>query len=75
MPIPGTCSTFKAFGGFCSEIEEFPNATVAEYGIISGERNMMAEIYHRGPIACGINAAPLDDYEGGMRSDSCSTSV
>jgi hypothetical protein len=40
---------------------------VAEYGVLSGEQDMMAEIYKRGPIACGINANPLDDYEGGMR--------
>lgn len=61
-----TCNTFNAFGGFCSEIDIYPNATVAEYGTIAGERAMMAEIYKRGPIACGVDATPLDDYDGGM---------
>lgn len=27
---------------------------------------MMKEIYARGPIACGVNAMPLDEYPGGI---------
>lgn len=27
---------------------------------------MKAEIYARGPIACGINANPITDYHGGI---------
>lgn len=34
----------------------FPNASVAEYGIIHGEEAMMAEIFARGPIACDVDA-------------------
>eukprot|EP00352_Strombidinopsis_acuminata_P002866 CAMPEP_0176379114 /NCGR_PEP_ID=MMETSP0126-20121128/30132_1 /TAXON_ID=141414 ORGANISM="Strombidinopsis acuminatum, Strain SPMC142" /NCGR_SAMPLE_ID=MMETSP0126 /ASSEMBLY_ACC=CAM_ASM_000229 /LENGTH=617 /DNA_ID=CAMNT_0017741763 /DNA_START=16 /DNA_END=1869 /DNA_ORIENTATION=+ len=41
-----------------------------EYGHLSGEENMMQEIYQRGPIACSI-AVPedLDNYTGGIYED------
>ena len=65
-----TCSTFAAQGGFCSAISVFPNVTVAEYGKLTGEDEMMREIYARGPIACSLNAVPLHTYTGGiMHSD------
>ena len=32
-----TCSTFTAAGGKCVEIDYFPNASIAEYGSVSGE--------------------------------------
>jgi len=31
---------------------------------------MAKEIYQRGPIACGIDAAPILDYQGGIVTDS-----
>lgn len=40
-------------GGTCVEIDTFPNATVAEYGEVIGAEKMKAEIFQRGPIACG----------------------
>lgn len=61
-----TCSTFKAHGGVCNEVDYYPNVTIAEYGSVSGEAKMMAEISARGPIACGINAEPLLKYTGGI---------
>ena len=61
-----TCSTFTAYGGFCSALDIFPNATIAEYGQVAGEEQMMAEIYARGPISCYVNAAPIDRYNGGI---------
>jgi len=61
-----TCSTFSSMGGFCSEIDFFPNATVAEYGEVNGVDNMKAEIFARGPIATGVNADPLHEYTGGI---------
>jgi len=30
---------------------------------------MMAEIYARGPIACGVNANPILKYQGGIFDD------
>jgi len=64
-----TCSTFTASGGKCVQIDFFPNATIAEYGQVYGELHMMAEIYQRGPITCGINAEPILDYKGGIMKD------
>ncbi|GBG29990.1 Cathepsin Z [Hondaea fermentalgiana] len=61
-----TCSTFKAFGGFCSEIDVFPNATVAEYGTLPDAEAVKREIYARGPVACGVNANELSEYQGGI---------
>ena len=66
-----TCSTFSSKGGTCSEIDSFPNATVAEHGtytILSWNRvhKIKAEIYTRGPVAAGINAMPILKYKGGV---------
>mmetsp|Transcript_20770 Transcript_20770/g.34339 ORF Transcript_20770/g.34339 Transcript_20770/m.34339 type:complete len:356 (+) Transcript_20770:84-1151(+) len=61
-----TCNKFTDKGGFCSEVETFPNATIKEYGNVTEEANIMAEIYARGPVACSLNAGPLDNYTGGV---------
>jgi len=65
-----TCSTFLANGGVCNPIKIMPNATIAEYGQVVGADKMAAEIYARGPIACGINAGPILDYTGGVYTNS-----
>lgn len=64
-----TCRTCSTFGVDCAVIDQFPNATIAEYGTVTGADNMKAEIFARGPIACGVNAEPLLDYAGGVFSD------
>lgn len=64
-------------GGACTEIDYFPNATVAEYGLIdfdpddneSNCHKIMAEIYSRGPVAATINAEPIVRYAGGIFTD------
>merc|ERR1712150_371330 len=33
---------------------------------MGGKKAMMHEIFHRGPIACGIDAMPLLNYEAGI---------
>lgn len=65
-----TCRTC-VHGGACTEIDIFPNATIAEYGsygIFETDRvhKIMAEIYARGPVAAGVNAEPLVQYKGGI---------
>ena len=64
--FPRTCSTFSSNGGFCSALDTFPNATIAEYGEVVGARRMMAEIHTRGPIACGVDATYLEEYQNGV---------
>merc|ERR1712159_694405 len=65
--VARTCSTFPP-SGFCGPIKNYPNATISEYGSISGADNMAKEIYARGPISCGIDASPILKYTGGIAS-------
>jgi len=64
--VARTCGSFSQEGGPCSGLATFPNATISDYGSISGAQAMMKEILHRGPIACGIDANPLLNYESGI---------
>lgn len=64
-----TCSTFSSSGGKCVALSHYPNATITDYGPVSGADAMANEIYKNGPIACGIDAAPITDYTGGIVSD------
>jgi cathepsin X len=59
-----TCNTFSEYGGKCIALDYFPNATISEYGSVRGANNMKKEIYYRGPIACGINANAVIEYDG-----------
>jgi len=66
--IARTCSTFKAMGGVCRGLSSYPNATIGEHAGISGADAMAKEIHERGPIACGIDAMPIEKYTGGIVS-------
>jgi len=57
-------------GEACFVPDQYMVYGVDEFGAVSGEQNMMQEIYQRGPIACGI-AVPdsLEDYTGGIYCD------
>lgn len=60
------CSPSK--GCFAQDDYKFYHSD--EYGHVSGEANMMQEIYQRGPIACGV-AVPdaLENYTSGIFHD------
>jgi cathepsin X len=69
-----TCNTFVENNGFCAPIDVFPNATVAEYGIIELDPDaIMAEIYARGPVASEVAGEPLHNYTGGVFADEAAT--
>lgn len=61
-----TCGSFDHEGGACTGLTQFPNISVADFGSVSGADAMMKEIFARGPIACGIAADPLLNYNGGI---------
>jgi len=63
--VAKTCSTFPPMGK-CVGLKKYPNATISEYGSISGANSMMKEIHERGPISCGIDASPILQYTGGI---------
>jgi len=67
--VARTCSTFVSMGGNCGALNRYPNATISEYGQVSGASNMQMEIMTNGPIACGIDASPILNYTGGIISD------
>jgi len=64
-----TCGTF---GEACVGLDKYPNATISEFGSVTGKDAMMKEIFNRGPIACGIDANPLRDYTTGIVTDASS---
>ena len=49
-----------------AENSYYPNATIAEHGLVFGHTHMMKEIYERGPMTCGINANAILEYKGGI---------
>lgn len=58
-----TCGTF---GEECVGLSNYPNATISDYGHISGPNAMQKEIFNRGPIACTIDAGPIVKYTSGI---------
>ena len=57
-------------GQGCHAIQNYTKYYVEEYGSVSGEENMMKEIFARGPITCGIaDPQSFKDYKGGIYKD------
>jgi len=54
----------------CFIPDSFYQYTVTEYGPVTGEKEIMQEIYQRGPVACGIAVTEeLEKYTGGIFED------
>ncbi|TKR69432.1 hypothetical protein L596_021595 [Steinernema carpocapsae] len=66
------CTAYTRCGscwpGNCFSIQNYTRFRIKDWGQVSGRENMMAEIHHRGPIACAIGATPKFDmnYTGGV---------
>jgi len=64
--VARTCGSFSSESGECTGLSSYPNITISDYGSISGADALMKEIANRGPVACGIDANPLLNYESGV---------
>jgi len=65
----GTCENC-AFKKGCWAVSEYPFYHAAQFGPVSGEANMMAEISARGPISCGMCVTEdFEAYSGGVYKD------
>ena len=63
LNVARTCPTF---GEKCVGLSHYPNATVVDHGVIHGASAMQKEIFNRGPIACEIDAGPIEKYTSGI---------
>lgn len=69
----GTCENCEWKKG-CSAVKEFKWYQADEFGPVSGEVAMMAEISSRGPISCGMCVTEAFEAYSGLRTClSCST--
>lgn len=63
-----TCKTCMPGQG-CYAIKNYTKHKIAQFGSVSGADDMAAEIFKRGPIACGVDASVLVKYTGGIIHD------
>lgn len=60
-----TCENCSPGGG-CVAVSKYPQITISQHGSVSSDSRIESEISARGPVSCGINAGPLEDYTGGI---------
>jgi len=70
LNVQRTCGTF---GEACVGLTHYPNATVSEFGHVSGADAMQKEIFARGPISCSVDGAALKEYTTGVASGESSS--
>jgi len=60
-----------AHGGGCHAVQSPKKYSIAEYGEVKGEQNIMAEIKSRGPVACGVAVTDsfMKEYKSGVFED------
>jgi len=46
----------------CFAVTKYPVINIDQYGSVTGDSAIQAEIYARGPVACYIDADPLETY-------------
>ena len=63
--IARTCSTYPYNNGRCIGLTHYPNATISDYGYVSGVDAMKKELMN-GPISCELDDIGLFNYTGGI---------
>jgi len=70
--VARSCSTMDVP---CTPLATYPNATISAHGTIGVDsgtpvatavHEIMKEVYEHGPVACGIDAGPIETYSGGV---------
>jgi len=61
-----TARACGTFGQECVGLDHYPNATIADFGSVSGKDAMMEEIFERGPIVCNVDSKSILEYAGGI---------
>jgi len=64
------CKDCQHDGG-CNAVKSPKKYAISEYGEVKGEKNIMAEIKARGPVACGVAVTDsfMKEYKGGVFED------